>query len=58
MANPESVASHNPNKYVPELNVKVRSRPPSRESQSEAPGVPPQAFEPWRDNRALGGAAF
>ena len=26
--------------------------PPSCE-QSEAPGVPPQAVEPWRDNRAL-----
>jgi hypothetical protein len=23
--------------------------------QREAPGVPPQGFEPWRDNRALGG---
>jgi hypothetical protein len=24
----------------------------SSESQSEAPGMPPQAFEPWRDYRA------
>jgi hypothetical protein len=26
--------------------------------QSEAPGVPPQAFEPWRDNWALGEREF
>ena len=25
----------------------------SSERQSEAPGVPPQAFEPWRDHRVL-----
>jgi len=40
MANPESVILHDPNKYVPELNVKLRSRLQASERQSEAPGVP------------------
>ena len=25
-----------------------------RVEKANAPGVPPQAFEPWRDHRALG----
>jgi len=29
------------------------TRAESSERQSEAPGVPPKAFEPWRNHRAL-----
>jgi len=36
------------------VSLPETARQVSSESQSEAPGVPPQAFESWRDNRALG----